>query len=809
MAMVHWWPLIDNTKDQITLINLTNKGATQTATGKFGKAYSFSGTSGVCLQHAFAQEINNTQFSFAFWIKLNSSWSGWGQVLTIGTVGTSWTDIRAGIDIDANKIPYFSISDGTNATSYNGPHNTALTAGVWYHIACSVDNKVMKMYVNGVPATSAFGYTPSFNPNFSNATVISIGGNGSEVGECDMTDVRIYDHALSQAEAKELSKAKIIHYTFNDTMAENTTNLLPLSLQNRTVNPSLNAGDPVSFSWITSGLVQGAYYTLSANIARMPTDTSTGPRLTILLDYTDGSRDQLGNSYNTMGSSFPTDGNNYYYSVTLKANSAKTLKQVGGWILDHSSGSGKDMEMWGAQLEIKDHPTPYTPTSRPASIINEAMPIAATGVNINLTPDAGAGTYSLNAGGSTYITSTITGDISQGVTASMWLKDVSTSGAYVAFADINSKLAFGFYNNQLILSCGGLQKPTGNFSTLWKNGEWNHVVVRKDAAGNHTCFLNGTEVPYNSATNEWTHSTYTVVGARFNGSVYERQIVGKMSDFRMYMTALSNDDIVRLYKTRAYVTDNGDFCAGQYVQKPAAKAMVTDKYVAQCKELVETINSNYEILDGIQFTKTQCIDTGVAFSSASPVIQITADVTPTASSGNNCLAGCGDNVWNGPVMFNFCGGKLEYGTAGYSTVSTAEGAFTVNQRMLTSVEVYAQTQYWYKNNAHIKNIVSRARPTSSVTLYIGNFHTSSGTAGDTNGFHGYVHSFSLVYGSTKKYYIPVRRKSDNVLGFYEVNGGTFHTNKGSGTFVAGNPINSGKALILETGTISARTINEV
>ena len=129
--------------------------------------------------------------------------------------------------------------------------------------------------------------------------------------------------------------------------------------------------------------------------------------------------------------------------------------------------------------------------------------------------------------------------------------------------------------------------------------------------------------------------------------------------------------------------------------------------------------------------------------------------------------------------------------------------------MLTSVEVYAQTQYWYKNNAHIKNIVSRARPTSSVTLYIGNFHTSSGTAGDTNGFHGYVHSFSLVYGSTKKYYIPVRRKSDNVLGFYEVNGGTFHTNKGSGTFVAGNPINSGKALILETGTISARTINEV
>jgi hypothetical protein len=49
-----------------------------------------------------------------------------------------------------------------------------------------------------------------------------------------------------------------------------------------------------------------------------------------------------------MGSSFPTDGNNYFYSVTLKANSAKTLKQISGWVLDHSSGSGKNMIMWGA-----------------------------------------------------------------------------------------------------------------------------------------------------------------------------------------------------------------------------------------------------------------------------------------------------------------------------------------------------------------------------------------------------------------------------------------------------------------------------
>lgn len=809
MAMVHWWPLTDNLQDRITLTNLTNKSATQVTTGKFGKAYAFNGASGVCLQHIFAKEITNTNFSFSFWIKLSSSWSGWGQVLTIGTVGTSWNDIRAGVDIADTKVPYFNISDGTNSTSYSGPQHTALSTGVWYHIACTLQNKVMTMYVNGAPAASKSTYTASFNPNFSNATVISIGGNSSEVGECEITDVRVYDHALSQAEAKELSKAQIIHYTFNDTFAETTTNMLPTSCQNIDINPSSNANSPVSFT-TTSGLKQGSSYTLSATVTRFPTDTSTNPRLTLLLDYSDGSRTQASAHYSAdTNQNFPQDGNSYFYTVTGTANSAKTLTSIGGWVLDHSSGSGKVMKVQGAQLEAKDHPTPYTPTTRNSSIVNEAMPIAATSNNINLVKDSAFGTYSLNANGSSYITSTITGDISQGVTASMWLKDVSTSGSYVVFADVNSKLAFGFYNNQCILSCNGEKKRTANFTPHWKNGEWNHIVVKRDASGQHYCFINGNEATYTSSTNEWTHTAYNVVGARYNGGTYERQIVGKMSDFRMYMTALSNTDIEHLYQTRAYIADDYSVNAGQFLQTVENKAMVTEKYEIKCKNITEEIDSNYEVLDGIQFTKTQFIDTGVAFNDNTTPIYIEAEVTPTGSSGNNCLAGCGNSVWNGPVMFNFCGGKLEYGTSGYSTVATAEGTFALNEKMTTSAEIFNTQQKWYKNHALIKNITSRTRTASSASLYIGNFHHSGGTAGDSGGFHGYVHSFLIVYGSTKKYYIPVKRKSDGVLGFYETTSKVFLTNGGTGNFVAGSVINTGKALIFDNGTISSKIINEV
>jgi hypothetical protein len=76
--MIHWWPLIDNTRDQITLTNLTNSGATTITSGKFGKAYSFNGANGVCLSHTYSNNLDPNSFSFSFWVRLSSSWTGWG-----------------------------------------------------------------------------------------------------------------------------------------------------------------------------------------------------------------------------------------------------------------------------------------------------------------------------------------------------------------------------------------------------------------------------------------------------------------------------------------------------------------------------------------------------------------------------------------------------------------------------------------------------------------------------------------------------------------------------------------------------------
>jgi hypothetical protein len=119
-------------------------------------------------------------------------------------------------------------------------------------------------------------------------------------------------------------------------------------------------------------------------------------------------------------------------------------------------------------LEVKDHSTPYVVGTRPSTTTNEAglAPAPASCANINLINDSPFGQYSLNCAGATQITSDVKGDYSQGATVSFWLYG-RPSGNYVAFADYNSKLGFGFYSSYGVMSCASYsQKRIDNVNTL-------------------------------------------------------------------------------------------------------------------------------------------------------------------------------------------------------------------------------------------------------------------------------------------------------------------------------------------------------
>jgi hypothetical protein len=99
----------------------------------------------------------------------------------------------------------------------------------WYHVVTVYKDGVAYLYLDGAFVNSV----TAIAPYQSSATNLCIGRETYASGyfsfNGDICDVRIYDHALSLAEIKELSRALVLHYTFDDDLACGTTNEAPIS----------------------------------------------------------------------------------------------------------------------------------------------------------------------------------------------------------------------------------------------------------------------------------------------------------------------------------------------------------------------------------------------------------------------------------------------------------------------------------------------------------------------------------------------------------------------------------------------------
>ncbi len=139
-------------------------------------------------------------------------------------------------------------------------------------------------------------------------------------------------------------------------VTEGTTNLFPLE------KSVVVRGGTAAYGYsVTSGLVQGGTYTLRAFIKVEPNDDTVNSRMTLRFIYSDGTS----NTHAT--GSFPKDGVEYEYILTKTADPDKTLVEIDGWILDHSSvgPGGKYQSARNIQLEQKSFATPFTKDTRP------------------------------------------------------------------------------------------------------------------------------------------------------------------------------------------------------------------------------------------------------------------------------------------------------------------------------------------------------------------------------------------------------------------------------------------------------------
>ena len=182
------------------------------------------------------------------------------------------------------------------------------------------------------------------------------------------------------------------------------------------------------------------------------------------------------------------------------------------------------------------------------------------------------------------------------------------------------------------------------------------------------------------------------------------------------------------------------------------------------------VPAQYTELEYIQSTGTQWIDTGFVASNGMTSYIDFADVR-MAPAG--CLGGSSNS--------NCVYGATYYG--GYGWIIRLPQYLLKNNTLNLTDPV---TDTWTVSN---DGIVSKNYQASWVMV-----PDSNGDSGTmvvfSNGIIGKLKHYTLWSGSTKVFDgTPARRNSDNVIGMYDTVSGTFFTNSGTGSFIAG-PNNS-------------------
>lgn len=603
MALQVWLPFIDGTltNNGFKSLTLTSNNTSVQNNGKLGKCLSFNGSSSIITSTEKVNIIGDTSYTIAFWMYwAGDTWTndyvgivGWGQM---STNQGAWAIIHNGKpDLDFWNRRY-------EAT-------TQLQVKRWYHITMVKTpgdmSTTSKLYVDGQEVSGIPSSTET--PSIVDGTLLVGRLNNSSTRWFNgyLNDIRIYDEALSPFEIKRIAQGLILHYPLNDNSIQQMNNCYNYPTFNTSTasggwyhwGSSGHAGNygqttdknyiyrsgQTYAHWVSDGeegtynylvyqspAFEGGYRSLQAIIK-----SEDGSPITEAICYPAWNARDGGAISNKWTSIIPLR-DNFYLCKCEGIHQDGSNDLVGIYV-----HIGKKIYISEAYLEndreiCSDIFSLDTNIYDCSGYCNNGIIMGTLNVSTD-TPRYNISTYFPNTTTTTtfddkcWITAPfILNNINQ-LTVSFWFKKEAITRGGLFTTNVatytGTDLTVDDYDNSVkIRASDGTSVTLGSYDNLIPASTWCHWVVTFDGI-NIKVYVNGilkNTVSY-STTKMLKNITNITLGANKAGGVY-RTAKGNYSDFRIYATALSADDVKALYENSAYIATDRTSYAYEYVE---------------------------------------------------------------------------------------------------------------------------------------------------------------------------------------------------------------------------------------------------
>ena len=529
---------------------------------------------------------NYTECSITFWVNILGWQSNWDTFFQAGLGTAPWNSYIFGVLRNSGNSVVFTISDASSSSQGNYK-SSDLTLNTWHHLGFTYKSGHCCIYVNG---NLYKDYSTNIVPNFSSINYISLGqlGNASNYQtNCKMNDFRIYDHALSPLEVKEISKGLILHYPLNrggwgQVNLVNNSDFSNLATTGTVIRDEtvLFHGHPtckISRTGATSNTYTG--WSSQDLFSRLTPGTKVTVSVWVYRENTHGIDSgcewRMYQRYNNGAS---TDWTGFYSASDWPIGEWKRFTRtytirsdVSGAFLNFNIVKNGTYWLAEPKVEIGEKATSWSPsvtdTLTTTMDLNSTIEYDCSGFCNNGTR---IGTFTWTSDTPKYQVSTHAVGSStthlegpplpaEAKTVTLWIKgNKSTNGAI--FNDKTSGLQIGLLNSLLYIN--SLAATAGFTTTHWKDGQWNHVVAINNN-GTRSLYVNGQPEIQSGANNYYIHNAdnFWLWNRSYNNTY---AWTGDLSDFRIYVTALSADDVKSLYNNSAYIDNQGNIYGAVY-----------------------------------------------------------------------------------------------------------------------------------------------------------------------------------------------------------------------------------------------------